>query len=51
MVANQIQIGLMGDFPAVINLIKGRESGKAKTITLEPWPTVPMVLVMRGCPN
>ena len=33
MVANQIQIGLMGDFPAVINLIKGREgNGKAKTI-------------------
>ena len=25
MVANQIQIGLMGDFPAVINLINGRE--------------------------
>ena len=33
MIANQIQIGLMGDFPAVINLIKGREgSGKAKTV-------------------
>ena len=24
MIANQIQIGLMGDFPAVINLIKER---------------------------
>ena len=33
MMANQIQIGLMGDFPAVINLIKGREgSGETKTV-------------------
>ena len=33
MMAGQIQIGLMGDFPAVINLIKGREgSGDTKTV-------------------
>ena len=33
MMAGQIQIGLMGDFPAVINLIKGREgSGTTKTV-------------------
>jgi NitT/TauT family transport system substrate-binding protein len=33
MMAGQIQIGLMGDFPAVINLIKGREgTGETKTV-------------------
>ena len=33
MIAGQIQIGLMGDFPAVINLIKSREGKTDSTST------------------